>query len=60
LDLDLETLTVNEQDFKDRTKKLGLISEAKLGGLMTEANEVVAMVVASIRTLRRRNPKSKI
>ena len=51
---------MNEQDFKDRTKKLGLISEAKLGGLMTEANEVVAMVVASIRTLRRRNPKSKI
>jgi four helix bundle protein len=49
----------------------GLIPEAKITNLMTEMNEIVAMTVASIKTLRTRstsarapnpiqNPKSKI
>ena len=40
-----------------------LISDKKLASLMSEGNELIAMVVASIKTLRRRtalNPKSKI
>jgi four helix bundle protein len=40
----------------------GFIPETKLKDLMTETNEIVAMTVASIKTLRARsrNPKSKI
>jgi four helix bundle protein len=41
----------------------GLMQEKKLDSLMTEGDELLAMVVASIKTLRRRaasNPKSKI
>jgi four helix bundle protein len=43
----------------------GLVSEAKLRNLMNEMNEVVAMTVASIKTLRAHNinsatPKPKI
>lgn len=40
----------------------GLIPEAKLKDLLTETNEIVAMTVASIKTLkaRSRNPQSKI
>ena len=40
-----------------------VVSEKRLAALMTEANEITAMVVSSIKTLRRRNagnPKSKI
>ena len=40
-----------------------IISEAKLSSLMAETNEIVAMTVASIKTLRVNqsgNPKSKI
>lgn len=42
-----------------------IISEVKLSGLMSETNEIVAMTVASIKTLRAnqskiQNPKSKI
>src|SRR5262245_41766951 len=42
-----------------------IISEVKLLGLMSETNEIVAMTVASIKTLRTsqskfQNPKSKI
>lgn len=39
-----------------------LISERKLRSLMNEVNEILAMVVASVRTMRRRVPnrKSKI
>jgi four helix bundle protein len=38
------------------------IPEAKVASLMTEINEILAMVVASIKTLRSRqsNPKSKL
>ena len=39
----------------------GIISEVKLSSLMSEANEIVAMTVASIKTLRANqsgNPKS--
>ena len=36
-----------------------LVSEKKLRGLMTEVNEILAMVVASTKTLRIPNPKSK-
>ena len=44
----------------------GLIPEARLAELMSETNEIIAMVVASIKTLRAKNlplsgnPKSKI
>ncbi|HVG20059.1 MAG TPA: four helix bundle protein [Blastocatellia bacterium] len=45
----------------------GIIPEPKLAGLMSETSEIVAMTVASIKTLRARaapssgsNPKSKI
>jgi hypothetical protein len=40
----------------------GLVTETRLADLMGEANEIVAMVVASIKTLRGKmnNPKSKI
>lgn len=40
----------------------GLVAEIRLADLMREADEIVAMVVASIKTLRARvnNPKSKI
>ena len=44
----------------------GLVSQAKMTNLMTEMNEIVAMIVASIKTLRAnqrqsiQNPKSKI
>jgi four helix bundle protein len=40
-----------------------IIPEARLGGLRSEANEILAMTVSSIRTLRAKqfsNPKSKI
>jgi four helix bundle protein len=40
-----------------------IVSETKLSLLMTETNEIIAMTVASIRTLRNNhvlNPKSKI
>ena len=40
----------------------GLIPEARLSLLMQETNEIVAMVVSSIKTLRNQHntPKSKI
>ncbi|MGJ3245044.1 MAG: four helix bundle protein [Elainellaceae cyanobacterium] len=40
----------------------GEIPESKVKSLMVETNEILAMTVASIKTLRRRNasPKSKI
>ncbi len=41
----------------------GLIPETKLTSLMVETNEIIAMTVASIKTLRTKNiqnPKSKI
>jgi len=38
----------------------GIVSERKLRSLMKEIDEILAMTVASIRTMRRRNPKSKI
>jgi len=37
-----------------------LLPEARLRPLMAEMDEIVRMTVASIRTLRARNPKSKI
>jgi four helix bundle protein len=39
-----------------------IIAEVKVKSLMTETNEILAMTVASIKTLRRKrsNPKSKI
>ena len=37
-----------------------IMTEAKLRSLMTEIDEILAMTVASIKTLRSRNPKSKI
>jgi hypothetical protein len=37
-----------------------ILPEAKLRPLMTKINEILAMTVASIKTLRTHNPKSKI
>ena len=37
-----------------------IVSEKRLEELMTETDEIVAMIVSSIRTLRTNNPKSKI
>ena len=42
----------------------GLMTQRRVGGLATELSEILAMTVASIKTIRRRtsgaNPKSKI
>ncbi len=38
----------------------GIIPQEKPGALMKEVNEILAMTVASIRTLRARKPKPKI
>jgi len=38
----------------------GIVTERKLRNLMNEINEILAMTVASIRTMRGKNPKSKI
>ncbi len=40
--------------------ELELIPPGRLTGLMDELNQIVAMIVASQKTLRRNNPKSKI
>jgi hypothetical protein len=55
---------MNEIEFKRRTKDIalrviraaeaGLVSEARLRKLIADIDEIAAMVVASIRTLRRR------
>jgi four helix bundle protein len=37
-----------------------IVTLKKVEGLMKEIDEVLAMIVASIRTMRRANPKSKI
>lgn len=37
-----------------------LLSAARLRPLMTEGDELLSMVVSSIKTLRSRNPKSNI
>jgi four helix bundle protein len=36
----------------------GLVPESRLGDLIAEVDEIVAMTVASIKTLRNRKPKS--
>ncbi len=38
----------------------GVIPERRLRSLMNEVDEIIAMTVASIQTMRRKNPKSKI
>ncbi len=38
----------------------GVIPERRLRSLMNEVDEIIAMTVSSIRTMRRKNPKSKI
>jgi four helix bundle protein len=38
----------------------GLVSEARLSELLQETNEIIAMTVASIRTLQKRNGRSPI
>ena len=38
----------------------GVIPERRLRSLMNEVDEIIAMTVSSIRTMRKRNPKSKI
>src|SRR5713226_1355632 len=38
----------------------GTVTAKRLSSLMKEIEEILAMTVASIRTMRRKNPKSKI
>jgi hypothetical protein len=38
----------------------GLLSEARLSELLQEANEIIAMTVASIRTLQKRDGSSSV
>jgi four helix bundle protein len=38
----------------------GIVPTKRLASLHKELGEILAMIVASIKTLRRRNPKSKI
>ena len=38
----------------------GLVSEARLAEILRETNEIIAMTVASIRTLQKRNGSSPI
>jgi four helix bundle protein len=38
----------------------GLIAEARLSDVMRETNEIIAMTVASIRTLQKRNGRSPV
>ncbi len=38
----------------------GVIPEWRLRSLMNEVDEIIAMTVSSIRTMRKKNPKSKI
>jgi len=38
----------------------GVIPERRLRSLMNEVDEIIAMTVSSIRTMRKKNPKSKI
>ncbi|HEX5103475.1 MAG TPA: four helix bundle protein [Pirellulaceae bacterium] len=38
----------------------GIVPQRRLASLHRELGEILAMIVASIKTLRRRNPKSKI
>ena len=40
--------------------EIGILPAAKLSELIDELNQIVAMVVASQKTLRANNPKSKI
>ena len=62
----ISKLAIVEEEADESIYWLELLVEAKiisirrLGPLVAEFNEVLAMVVASQRTLRRNNPKSKI
>lgn len=46
--------------WKELLIETGLVAEARLQSLMQEANEILAMTVASIKTMRRRNSKHPI
>lgn len=66
----IHNLSIVEEEADEALFWMELLSEAelmrkgRLEGLMAEANEIIAMIVASIKTLRRkqqgRNTKSKI
>jgi len=62
----LSKLAVVEEEADESVYWLELLSDSKmipskrLEDLIREFNEIVAMLVASMRTLRSRNPKSKI
>jgi four helix bundle protein len=62
----LHKLAIVEEEADETLYWLELLVEAnivplaKLTNLMSETNQIVAMIVSSIKTIRSRNPKSKI
>jgi four helix bundle protein len=57
---DVEEETDESMYWIEMLAKSGIVSEQRLAPLHKELGEILAMVVASIRTLRRRNPKSRM
>jgi four helix bundle protein len=57
---DVEEETDESMYWIDMLIESGIVSEARLSPLYHELGEILAMVVASIKTLRRSDPKSKI
>jgi four helix bundle protein len=57
---DVEEETDESMYWIEMLGESGIVQEGRLRDLHCELGEILAMVVASIRTLRRNNPKSKI
>jgi four helix bundle protein len=57
---DVEEETDESMYWIEMLGEAGIVSERRLSNLHRELNETLSMIVASIKTLRRRNPKSKI
>ena len=57
---DVEEETDESMYWIEMLGEMGIVSARRLAPLHRELGEILAMVVASIKTLRRRNPKSKI
>jgi four helix bundle protein len=57
---DVEEETDESMYWIEMLGKSGIVREQRLAPLHRELGEILAMVVASIKTLRRRNPKFKI
>ena len=57
---DVEEETDESMYWIEMPGESGIVPEKRLAPLHGELGEILAMIVASIKTLRRRNPKSKI